>query len=236
VVGLGVGVGVFASQAATYLGQVSERMAEGGAGTTTAMGLLGLGTVFYTSGFLDCVLGSAVAGEYKDVRWPARSAGLVLRSCQTWLLCFLAGPALFAGGAVAYWLQGGDPDFWDQLILGELSALATGYWLLAILASAESRSVIAGPQAVAALFRRLGVRSCTALLAAPTLAFFLGRFAINALEEYHRRWFAGGFLLSCAGVAGVYLAVFFLRYLGIRAFHTRSAATGKRRAQGTAER
>ncbi len=230
VVGLGAGLGMFASQAATYLAQLSERMAEDGASWTVLIGLLGLGTVCYTIGFLDCVLGSAAAGEYRHIRWPALSAGLVLRSCLTWLLCFFAGPVLFAGAAFAYWFHGGDPDLGDQLILGELSAAAASYWLLALLATAESRRVIAGPQAVAALFRRLGVGSCTLLLAALTLAFFVGRFASNALEEYHRSWFSGGFRLGCAGVAGVYLAVFFLRYLGIRAFHTRPAAPGEQPA------
>jgi hypothetical protein len=198
-------------------------MAEDGAIWTVLIGLLGLATVCFTIGFLDWVLGSAVAGEYRQLRWPKRLAGLVLRSCLTWLLCFLAGPALFAGAALAYWFYGGDPDLLDQWIVIELSAVAGGYWLLALVASAESKRVSAGPQAVAALFRRLGVWSCAALLAALTLAFFVGRFAAGALEESHRGWFFGRFQLGCAGVAAVYLAVFFLRYLGVRAFHTRPA-------------
>jgi hypothetical protein len=223
VVGLGAGLGIFASYAATYLPDLSERMAEEGAIWILLFGLLGLGTVWYTIGFLDCVLGSAVEGEYKHFRWPKWSGGLLLRSSLTWLLCFFAGPAVFAGAAFAYWIHGGDPDLVDRLILGELSAVAAGYWLLAILAAAESGGVIVGPQAVAALFRRLGVWSCAALLAALTLAFLVSRFAVNSLEEYHRSWFFGGFHLGCAGVAGVYLAVFFLRYLGIRAYYTRKA-------------
>jgi hypothetical protein len=226
VVGLGAALGIFACLAATNLPQLSERMAEDGASWILLIGLVGLGTVCLTIGFLDCVIGSAAEGEYRQVRWLKRSAALVARGFLTWLLCFFAGPALFAGAAFAYWFHSGDPDLGDQLILVELSAVAAGYWLLAILAAAESGGIITGPQAVAALFRRLGVGSCAAVLAALTLAFFVGRFAVNALEEYHRSWFSGGFLMGCAGAAGVYLAVFIMRYLGIRAFHTRPTAKG----------
>jgi hypothetical protein len=222
VVGLGAGLGVFAARAATDVPRLSDRLAEDGANWTVLIGLLGLGTICCAIGFLDGVVRSAVEGECRHVGWLRRSGALVWRGCLTWLLCFFAGPALFAGAAVAFWLHGGDPDLVDQFIVAELSAVAAGYWLLAILAAADGGRVIAGPQAVAALFRRLGVWSCAALLAALTLAFFVGRFAVNSLEEYHRSWFFGGFHLSCAGVAGVFLAVFFLRYLGIRAYHTRN--------------
>ncbi len=225
--GLGAGLGISAAFMATLLTRLSEPMTEEGVVWDLLFRLLGPATVCYLIAFLECVVSSAAAGEYLRVRWPGRSVSLVLRSCLTWLLCFLAGPVVFAGAAVLYWSRLGDPDVVDQLILGELSAVAAGYWLLAIVVAAESRSVIAGPEAVAELFRRLGLKSCGALLAALTVAYFVARLGVSALEEFHRNWFAGGFLLVCAGVAGVYLAVFCLRYLGIRAFHTRPGPTGQ---------
>src|SRR5262249_59313021 len=87
----------------------------------------------YVCGFLHCVLTSAAAGEVGTILWPGGDVFLVARSVVLWVLCFLAGPVVFAGAAFLYWLNSGDLQPVDWLVLGELGILAVGYWIFALL-------------------------------------------------------------------------------------------------------
>jgi hypothetical protein len=169
----------------------------------------------YTCGYLDCTFSAAAAGELRDVRWPGRDIGLVARSGIAWLLCFLGGPVVPAGAALAFWIHCGDPAPVDWLILAELCVLAAGYWLLAVLAvQRRDRLRDANPVAVAALVADLGFRVLLAVLAAAVVAVAHGLLALLALAELHREPAAGLLGLSACWVSGLFLATCWFQLLG----------------------
>ncbi|MBI1915331.1 MAG: hypothetical protein HYS12_11420 [Planctomycetes bacterium] len=167
-------------------------------------------------GFLQRVLASARAGEPGPVRPPACGLALLLRSVATWLVCFLAGPALLAAGGFLYWLHCGDLDLLDELILAELVVLAVGSWLLLLLAvSQRGRLLDANPLAVARLVGRVGDRLVVAALAGGVAALAHGRLLLAGLEELHRRPGMGGLLLAGCWLSGLFGTTFLLRLLGV---------------------
>src|SRR5262249_55155786 len=82
--------------------------------------------------FLECVLASAVQGEVYYIRWSGNLLLTIVTSGSKWLACFLAGPVVFAGTAVLYWLRCGEPGVVDWLILTELSVLAVASWIFTL--------------------------------------------------------------------------------------------------------
>src|SRR5205823_2563976 len=82
--------------------------------------------------FLDCVLTSAVKGEVYYILWSGNPLLTVLVGGGRWLVCFLAGPVVFAATGYLYWLNCGDPAPIDWLILVELGVMALAYWLFAL--------------------------------------------------------------------------------------------------------
>jgi hypothetical protein len=185
--------------------------------------LLGAPAVFivlmilgYVCAFLDCVLASATAGEVGLLRWPGRNLGLALKSCVTWLVCFLAGPILLLGGGIRYWIYCGDPVFLDWWILSEVAVLAIIYWLLALLAvSQKDRLLDANPLRVVQLVQRVGHRVVAVALGAAVLILGHGLLFLNALELLHNEPGVGWFLLLTCFVNGLFLATFLFRLLGV---------------------
>jgi hypothetical protein len=169
----------------------------------------------YACGFLDCTFSAAAAGEVRDVRWPGRDLGLVVRSAAAWLLCFLAGPVVPAAGALLFWLHCGDPALVDWLILAELGLFAVGYWLLAVVAvQRRDRLRDANPVAVARLVGDLGPLVLLAVLAAAVVVLAHGLLAFAALGELHREPLAGLLSLVVCWVSGLFLATCWFRLLG----------------------
>jgi hypothetical protein len=124
----------------------------------------------YACAFLDCTLASAAAGEARYVRWPAANFGLIMKSAAAWLGCLLAGPVVPAAVGFFYWLDCGDPDILDWLIVAELGILAVGYWLLLLLVvNRRDRLRDANPARVADLVDRLGHRLVAVVFVASEL-------------------------------------------------------------------
>jgi hypothetical protein len=170
----------------------------------------------YACGFLDCVLASATAGEVRHVHWPGGNVSLALKSCGTWLACFLAGPVVPAGAGFWYWLHCGDPEALDWLILAELVAVTVGYWLLALLAvSQKGRLRDANPASVADLAFRLGYRAPAATLLATGLVIGHGLPALAAVEEIQHGGGAGWLVLGGCWASGLFWATFLLRLLAV---------------------
>jgi hypothetical protein len=169
----------------------------------------------YACAFLDCTLTSAAAGEARNVRWPGTNVGLVVKSALTWLICFLAGPVVPAVAGFFYWLDCGDPDALDWVILAELGAVAVGYWLLLLLAvSRGDRLLDANPARVEELVNRLGHRLVLAVFAASLVALAHGYWLLAALLELHRD-LSGLALLAGCWVSVLFLATFLFRLLGV---------------------
>src|SRR5581483_1340667 len=94
-------------------------------------GAVGLVVLGYTWGLLQCVLSAASEGVACQRHWPGSDAMRLLKSTGDGLVSFLAGPAVFTGAALLFWLGSGDLDWLDRLILAELGLAAVGGWLLA---------------------------------------------------------------------------------------------------------
>jgi hypothetical protein len=170
----------------------------------------------FLCGFLDCAFTSAVAGEGQQVYYPGRNLRLILRSCFNWVVCFLAGPVVFFGAALFYWLYGGDLDLLDWFIIAELVVVSFAYWLLALVAAnRRDRLLDATPEGIATLLDHLGWRLLAVAVGAGAVALAHGKLAILAMEELHRNTFQGGCWLFLSSASGLFLATFLFRLLGI---------------------
>jgi hypothetical protein len=176
----------------------------------------------YPCNFLGGVLRSAAQGQGWAVQWPGHSVAAALRSTVVWLVCFLAGPAVFAAVAAAYWMQCGDPGLADWLILAELGVLTVGYGLLVLAAvGKQGRLRDANPLHVIDLAHRLGLRAAAAALVGLVIAAAHGVLAVVAAVELHRNPAAGLPLMVACWLSGMFWASFLFRLLGMWCYRSR---------------
>ena len=176
----------------------------------------------YVCGFLQCVLGSAAAGETGFVRWPGFDLRLIVRALLAWIVCFLAGPIVFAAATFWFWLHAGDPKLVDWLIIIELGLVGTVHWLLTLVAVHQGdRLRDANPARVADLIRRLGYGTVLATLGAAGVGLAIGLLILNALSQLHDGFIGSWLLLSLGWLAGVAWLTFFFRLLGLWCFQSR---------------
>jgi hypothetical protein len=188
--------------------------------TLAAMLMLGL-----PCSFLECVVTSAAAGEVYYIRWSGSLAFTLLLSGAKWLLCFLAGPVLFAATAVAYWLSCGDPSWFDLVILTELGVVAIGYWLFSLLSVTDrGRLRDVNPVAVADLAHRLGWPGLFVMMIASLFLLAHGLVLLAGIVQVHVSGFLGLLILSSAWTSAVFWSTFFCRLLGVWCHRTRPAA------------
>jgi hypothetical protein len=170
----------------------------------------------YLSGFLTCVLTSAMAGETRRIRWPGRDVGLALKSGAGWLVCFLAGPIVPAGAGLLFWIHGGDFQLLDWIILAEAGILAIACWFLLLLAvNQNDRLSDASPVRVAGIIQHLGHRVVVLAVFAGVLGLLHGWLAIVALAQTHEELALGFFLLFLCWTSAVYFAAFLFRWAGL---------------------
>jgi hypothetical protein len=194
-------------------------------------GLPVLLVVGYPCSFLRHVLRAAAADDGTAVRWPGHTVGTALTGAVVWLVCFLAGPVLFAGLAAAYWVECGDPGLVDWLILAELGLLTVGYTLLVLAAVGEGgRLRDANPLRVIDLAHRLGWRAGAATLAGFALVVGHGLLGIIAAGQLHQIARLGVLLLGVCWVSGLFWATALFRLLGMWCHHTRGQAVVSSRA------
>jgi hypothetical protein len=188
-----------------------------------ACGVLALFVVAgYPCSFLGGVLRSAASGEGATVTWSGHTVPAALRAAAVWLLCFLAGPVIFAAVAAAYWMQCGDPNLLDWLILAELGAVTVGYGLLVLAAVAErGRLLDANPVYVIDLAHRLGWRAAVITVAGSVLVLGHGVWAVFAASEVHRGWVGLPLLAGC-WLSAVFWATFLFRLLGVWCYRSRA--------------
>jgi hypothetical protein len=191
-------------------------------------GLLGLFAAGYSCNFLGHVLRSATCGDGSAVRWPGHTVGATLAGIAVWLVCFLAGPVVFAGVAIEYWIECGDPGWVDWLILAELGVLTVSYTLLVLAAVSErGRLRDANPLRVIDLAHRLGWRAGMVALTGSALGLGHGLLGVFAAEELHSSEALGVLLLAACCFSGLYWATFLFRLLGVWCHRCRSAAVSK---------
>jgi hypothetical protein len=179
-------------------------------------------TFGYVCAFLQCVLASAAAGETGYVRYPGSDVGLIARSLFNWLVCFLAGPILFAAAAFWFWLYAGDLTFIDWLIVIELALAGTAHWFLALVALHQTdRLRDVNPLRVADLIRRLGYSAVFATLAAAAVILALGYLILFALTELHQEPAVGFPILAAGWLVTLFWLAFLFRLLGLWCFRSR---------------
>jgi hypothetical protein len=173
--------------------------------------------VFYVWSFLDGIWRVSKSRDLNHVPWPGRNFELVVKSSFVWLSSFLAGPAVAAGLGVYYWLQCGEPNLLDWLILGELGFTAIAYWFFALAAFHQNhRFRDLNPLHVSDVVYALGPNYlftaciCSAVLLA---ALFLGAVGINEIPKN-----SGSGLLILEGTffGGIFCATWFVRLLSLR--------------------
>jgi hypothetical protein len=172
----------------------------------------------WTVAFLQMTFTAASAGKSGFLAMPGRDLRKTARGGSQALLAFLAGPVVPVVVAWFFWLNSGDLEVIDWLILWELAFVAVVSWVLTLLATTESgRLRDANPLAVIDLVKRLGYR---VVLAAVLMSLTLvghGWLTLDALERLHRG--AGGWmvLLGCS-VVQLFWLVFLLRWLGVSSY------------------
>ncbi len=188
-------------------------------------------------GFYQCVLASATEGEAGVIRWPGADVLLMLRSGTTALVGFLAGPAVFVAVAVWFWMNSGELEWLDQLILVELGLAAATYWALVLLAVEKSgRLRDVNPLAVLRLAGALEWRGWVLILLAALGGVVHFQLAFAALGLFHDGP-GGWFVLGWWGFWGFAWVVFLLRWYGLARYRERRpAARGADTPAGRSER
>jgi hypothetical protein len=180
------------------------------------------------SSFFDCVLSSAVLGEIYYIRWSGNALFTVLRVGIKWLTCFLTGPVLFAGAAVAYWFECGEAGVIDWMIMIELGIVAIGYHLLVLLSLTDrGRLRDLNPLAVADLAQRLGRDALIVIGGGAALLLGHAVLLVTGVATMHTTPPLGWSLLAGGWLSAVFCSTFFCRLFGIWCHHSRRPRLGE---------
>jgi hypothetical protein len=201
-----------------FLAPEAQEIRSSAAGALVAFGfylLFPLAALGYACAALDGALACGSAGDSRYFYWPGRDLGFVLQSGIRWLVCFSAGPIVPIVGAYFYWLNCGDMEMWDWLILADLITLGVGYGLFALLAvNARGRLLDANPVRVAEQVERLGYRAALVVLAASALVIGHGLWAFSILDQLRATGTKGWILLVVCWLSGLLLGTALFRLLG----------------------
>jgi hypothetical protein len=148
-----------------------------------------------------------------------------LRSGIKWLVCFLAGPVIFAAAGLLYWLQCGDPTLVDWLILTELGVVAGAYMIFVLMSLTDGgRLRDLNPVAVADLAHQLGWRGLALALAAALVFLLHGWALLTGVAMVHTEPVQGLLLVAGGWLSALYWSTFFCRAIGIVCRREMSAA------------
>ncbi len=179
-------------------------------------------TVGVPASFLDRVLVSAAAGEVDYIEWSGSVLVTVARSGIRWLACFFTGPVVFALIAYVYWLNSGDTEIIDWLILAQLGIVAVAHQAFVLLSLTDrGRLRDLNPLAVADLAHRLGGRALAVVIVAAAVFLLHGAAILGAVLLVHRDVLLGCAVLAAGWASGVFWGTFFCRLLGIWCFRSR---------------
>jgi hypothetical protein len=221
---------------ATLIAALTALPAEGWLAAEMAAAFPLLVIVFLLLGFtfawLRHTLAAGVEGRAGFDFRPAEVARQMARCGVEAVLSFLAGPVVFAAVAFFFWLDSGDFDFVDCVILWELGLAAVGYWALALMAMWEGeRFRDANPLAVVRLVQAEGRRVPAAALLMALVVVSHGLVAVAAVETLHHN-VGGWFLLIGCWAGQLFWLLFLLRWLGVSRFR---ALKARQRAAEAAE-
>jgi hypothetical protein len=217
--GVALGLTVLTGITIRLLPAVMKLQAELAYGTAPFFLFFGLALLLvlgYASGLLESAFLSALAGRSYGFSWSMARIDLAFRRGARWLVCFLAGPALFVGASVVYWLRCGDPGFLDWVILAELNLLAAGVWLFMLVAMSLSDRLIDVPRRLAALLGSQAKHVMPVLLLAAVVLLGHGLWGVFAINDIHLRPKIGWQMLTVCWVSGLFWETFLFRLVGVR--------------------
>jgi hypothetical protein len=103
------------------------------------------------------VLTASAFGEDDHPRWPAWDTHEIGEGLARWTWAAVMGIAVGAFPGIAYWINCGEVDVLDEIIIGDLLGIGTGYAMMALAISLLHENIAsANPMAVLVAIRRVG--------------------------------------------------------------------------------
>ena len=169
----------------------------------------------FTVAFFRKILAAARAGAVGDAVWPGGDMAKTVTGGAQAVIAFLAGPVVPLVVACYFWLNSGDMQLVDELILWELGIISVIWWVLALLAIQKSRQLSdVNPVAMVNLIRQIGYRlPVAALLIAVGVAAQAAATLVGVAQLHSGP--GGWVLLTTVWTASFFWLVFVLRWLGI---------------------
>jgi hypothetical protein len=197
----------------------------------TPLGLIGLfmltagsaglfAVLGYTLLFLGKVLASSALGEVHNPRWPDWEISAIWFGLSRWLWAGLVGAVVGGVPAVFYWVNCGDIDLFDAMILSELLAAGAVYALMALLASVLHDDLLAAnPLTVVGAIVRVGWGYAIPCLVCGAVVVATGTLLLASFAASND--VVSAFLFWLFWLSALYGAMVVLRVLGL--FYWRNA-------------
>lgn len=167
---------------------------------------------------------SSALGEVYHPRLPEWEFFSIVRGLARWLWAALVGFAVGGMPALVYWLNCGDLDLFDRIVLGELAALGMAYVLMAMTAALLHDDLrAANPITVVQAIRCVGwtyIRPCLLAGGVIALLFFAIELTLKAPHPV-----LAGLGLWLFWVLVLYSGMVVLRVLGLT-YHRHAAQLG----------
>jgi hypothetical protein len=175
----------------------------------------------YTFAWMRATFAAGMEGRAGYLAWPENVPLQTVRGVVEAAVTFLAGPVVPLAVAFVFWLNSGELELVDRLILWELGLVAAAYWALALLAMWEGeRFRDANPLAVWRLIRREGYRVPLAALLAAVVVVGHGRACLGVLEELQQEPASAWLTLFVCWAGLMFWLMALLRWLGVSRFRT----------------
>jgi hypothetical protein len=144
-------------------------------------------------------------------------------------VCILAGPIVFASVGWWFWLETGELQIVDRLMLWELGAATFLSWLLAFAAvNIKDQLLAAWPGAAVAVAAQFGWRLLPISLSAAAIFWVHASWLLFTLEVRINEPAAELFLLFLCCLSFLFWMTFLCRWIGIAWFHLQSSAAATR--------
>jgi hypothetical protein len=180
-----------------------------------------IGILACSAAFLSSVLDLSLESSPRIAGFPNLDA--ILRASAQWTACLAAGPAVLLAAAAIYWVWFGDPTLIDDVILVELVALSTGWFVAALVnTTGKGRFWRFHPAAVLSVVSAEFGRFVVTCFVGSICVFGLARLGALAIARAHLSAFEGALWLALFWFAGLASAAVAFRRLGLR--HERPAA------------
>jgi hypothetical protein len=175
-------------------------------------------TFGYALLFLGHVLVSSALGENDHPRWPEWHPADIAEGIFRWIWACLWGAGIVAGPIALYWMNCGEVDWADWVVICVLTLLGAGYSLMVLAASLLHENVlIANPVTVFAAIARIGSGYLWLCVAAGIAVGLAALGVWGLLYKMPRMWIEAVALWGY-WVFFLYMAMAMLRMVGLMCY------------------